>query len=78
MELRVECYAGQRADERPQRFYLGTQRFDVEEVLDQWHSPEATYFRVCAHDGNLYVLRHHEPQDYWTLESFRRQASQGG
>lgn len=76
--VRVECYAGHRADERPQRFYLRAQAFEVEEVLDKWYSPEATHFRVRADDGNLYILCHHEPQDSWTLTAFRRQAKLQG
>jgi hypothetical protein len=69
----VECYAGYKADERPVRFHLGSREYEVSELLDQWYSPEATYFRVRADDGNLYVLRHaRDPLDEWTLESFRR------
>jgi hypothetical protein len=43
-------------------------------VLDQWYGPHDTWFRVRAHDGNLYILRHSlsEQQELWTLESFRR------
>ena len=74
MVLKVECYSGYKADERPVRFQLGSQDHMVEEVLDQWHSPDATFFRVRSDDGNVYVLRHTiSPQeDVWTLESFRR------
>jgi hypothetical protein len=69
----VECYAGYKADERPVRFHLRSREYNVVEVVDQWYSPEATYFRIRAHDGNLYVLRHaRDPLDEWTLESFRR------
>lgn len=78
MYLRVECYAGQRADERPLRFYLGAQKFEVEEVLDQWYDPDAIYFRLRAHDGNFYILRQQQPQDSWTLVSFRRRETAGG
>jgi len=67
----VECYAGHRADERPLRFTLSGRRYEVMDVDDQWYSPEARYFRVRADDGNLYVLRHDERQDVWTLEGFR-------
>jgi hypothetical protein len=67
----VECYAGHRADERPLRFTLSGHRYEVTEVDDQWYSPEARYFRVLADDGNLYVLRHDERRDAWTLEGFR-------
>ena len=79
MRLRVECYAGHKADQRPQAFTLGDRRFHVEEVLDQWYGPEGTYYRVRADDGNLYVLRHNQNplDDAWTLESFRRARSAG-
>lgn len=78
MQVQVECYAGHRADQRPERFYLRQHKFEVEEVLDQWYSPGATYFRVRAHDGHLYILRHEEPQDCWTLVGFRRQGAAAG
>lgn len=71
MKLTVECYAGYRSDERPLRFSMNERLYEVEEVLDRWYSPGASYFRVRANDGNLYVLKHEEPQDAWSLESFR-------
>lgn len=74
MVVRVECYSGFKAEERPVRFRLDDHDHMVEEILDQWYSPDATYFKVRSDDGNLYVLRHRiSPQeDAWTLESFRR------
>lgn len=74
MRVRVESYAGYKADQRPLRFYLDEHAYEVEEVLDQWYDPDAIYFRVRAHDGNFYILcHHHQPnQEVWTLESFRR------
>ncbi|MGA2268486.1 MAG: hypothetical protein ABSH44_08465 [Bryobacteraceae bacterium] len=72
MILRVECYSGFKADERPLRFQLGERWLEVEEVLDRWYDPHAIYFRVRANDGSLYILRHSEPDDVWTLEAFRR------
>jgi hypothetical protein len=73
MKLRVECYAGRKADERPLRFELDERGYRVEEVLDQWYGPDAEWFKVRAHDGNLYILRHHlfGAADEWSLESFR-------
>ena len=76
-EIRVECYAGYRADQRPQRFELRGRLFEVEQVDDQWYSPQATYFRVRADDGNFYVLRHDEVLDAWTLDAFRSANSPG-
>lgn len=70
-QIRVECYAGYRADERPLRFFAGEKVYEVERVDDKWYSPEATYFRVRADDANVYVLRHAQENDEWTLEAFR-------
>ena len=54
------------------RFQLGERNYVIEEVLDQWYSPDDTFFRVRADDGNLYILRHDLTSDEWSLESFRR------
>jgi hypothetical protein len=70
-EMRVECYAGHRANERPLRFVFRGRTFDVRELDGRWYTPEASYFRVRADDGNFYVLRHDETQDSWTLDGFR-------
>jgi len=70
-EIRVECYAGHRADERPLRFVLRGRQFEVSELDGRWYSPDASFFRVLADDGNFYVLRHDEAQDRWTLDGFR-------
>jgi len=74
-EIGVECYSGQRADERPVRFFAGENEYTVEKVDDKWYSPDATYFRVTAADGNVYVLRHDETKDKWTMEAFRARGS---
>jgi len=71
LEVQVECYSGHRADERPVRFEIRGHKFEVQELDGQWYSPEVSYFRVRADDGNYYVLCHHEPQDFWTLDGFR-------
>jgi len=72
--LHVECYSGQKADERPVRFRLGDRDYFVEELLDQWYGPDDTYFKIRADDGNLYILRHRlaAEEDSWYLESFRQ------
>ena len=70
-ELRVQCYSGYRADERPVRFTLGGRELQVNDIDGEWYTPEAKYFQVIAQDGNFYVLRHDEVQDCWTLDAFR-------
>ena len=80
MKLRVECYSGTKADERPVRFYLGDRALFVEEVLDQWYGPNDLFFKVRADDGNLYILRNHRSalEGAWSLESFREVKPSGG
>ena len=73
MRVQVECYSGRKADERPIRFRLDEHDYVVEEVLDQWYGPADVFFKVRAHDGNLYILRQDRStqEGAWTLESFR-------
>ncbi len=70
--IEVACYAGYRADQRPTRLRLGEQTFEVAEVEDRWYSPGETFFRVRLSNGEIYVLRHVEAQDNWSIEEFRR------
>ena len=72
MQLTVETYSGFKADERPLRFRLGDQWLTVEEILDRWYDPNATYFRLRASDAHTYILRHVDASDIWTLEAYRQ------
>jgi len=69
--VRVECYSGHKAEERPARITFETQTLEIVEVEDRWYSPGATYFRVLAANGDRYVLRHDDAQDVWSLTAFR-------
>ena len=71
MGIRVECYSGRKADERPIKFWMESAVLFIESIEDQWASPDVRYFRVRADDGNSYLLRHDETRDQWALESFR-------
>ena len=76
LQLKVECYAGYRAEERPLRFTPLTREartYEVREILDQWYGPDHRSFKVRADDNNLYILRHDEREECWTLDSFRRE-----
>lgn len=83
LALKVECYSGHKADERPLRFLMGEasdaaetaalpRTYEVKEVLDQWYGPGYQCFKVLADDGNLYILRHNLVEDAWELDSFRQ------
>ena len=69
--VRVECYSGYKADERPMRVQLGDEMVEVAEVEDRWYAPGATYFRILLSNGERYVLRREDAQDVWTLQAFR-------
>lgn len=78
LRLKVECYSGYKAEERPLRFAAqaaDARTYEVKEVLDQWYGVGYTCFKVRADDNCLYILKHHEKGDIWTLESYRREKS---
>jgi hypothetical protein len=75
LEIKVECYSGFKADERPLRFVTpppAGRAYEVREVADQWYGVGYQCFKVRADDGNFYILRHHQEEDLWTLDSFRK------
>jgi hypothetical protein len=76
MKLQVECYSGYKAEERPVIFRIDGYEYRVEEVLDQWYGPSDVWFKIRAHDGNLYILRRRTcvPYSEWDLVSFRQAA----
>jgi hypothetical protein len=69
-EIHVECYAGYRADQRPQRFTLGQRLIQVQEVIDQWYGPDHRYFKLRGDDGGIYILRQDESTQHWELSLF--------
>jgi hypothetical protein len=75
--VRVECYSGYKADQRPVRLRFGARTLEVAEIEDRWYSPGATFFRIVADDGDRYVLRHEEAQDIWSLVAYRASVNKG-
>ena len=69
--VRVECYSGHKADERPVRIVFEAQTLEIASIEDRWYSPGATYFRVLAENGDSYVLRRDDAQNVWSLTAFR-------
>jgi hypothetical protein len=69
--VRVECYSGFKADERPVRLRLTDGSKEIVAIEDRWYSPGATYFRVLLDGGDRYLLRHEEAQGVWTLAGYR-------
>jgi len=76
MSIRVECYAGFRAEQEPIAFWLGERKIGVRAIVDRWFAPTQRWFRVDADDGHVYVLRHDESSGQWDLAAFARGASE--
>jgi len=72
MAIRVECYAGYRAEQEPLAFWLGERRLAVRLIVDRWFAPTQRWFKVEADDGHTYVLRHNEPSDDWEVAAYTR------
>ena len=70
-QLKVECYAGYKANQWPVVFFLGKRRLQVQKIIDQWYGPDHTYFKVLAEDDNTYILRYSEDEDRWELVFFK-------
>jgi len=61
--IKVECYSGYKTDESPRSIIWNNQRFEVEEIVDQWYQasrdpviPASDYFKVRIADGRLFIL----------------------
>lgn len=68
--IRVECYAGQRAEESPRRFFIGQRKIEVSEIIDRWLDPEHSYFKLRGDDGGIYILRYDRAADAWEMILF--------
>lgn len=68
--IRVECYAGHRAEEEPRRFFIGEREIEVSEVIDRWLDPDHRYFKVRGADGGIYILRYTLELNRWELTMY--------
>src|SRR5262245_7716234 len=69
LRIYVDAYSGYKANERPLRFTLDDENYDIASIEDRWQEPNAEYFKVRTMDGKLYLLRYDEHKDEWTLQS---------
>lgn len=68
--IRVECYAGHRAESEPRRLFIGARAVAVTEVIDRWLDPQHRYFKLRGEDGGIYLIRHDTVNDHWDLTLF--------
>jgi len=74
ISIKVECYAGAKADEKPRRFTWQGRVIEVSEVVDRWYQveskpewPRADYFKLRGTDEHEYLLKHDLESDEWFL-----------
>ena len=71
VQVKVDCYAGYKANQRPYAVSLGKKKIMVIEIIDQWYGPDHTYFKVLTDDANVYILRYSEAHDVWNVVYFK-------
>jgi len=69
-DLRVECYAGHRADTEPRCLHIGKRQVFVTEIIDRWLDLTHRYFKLRGDDGGIYSVRHDTARDLWELTLF--------
>ena len=67
--IKVTCYSGRRADERPTSFTIKEKETRVVEILDRWIGEDHEYFKVRGDDNWIYILRHATGPDLWEIQS---------
>ena len=73
-KVRVECYSGYKANERPVAFTFQERRWEVAETVDRWYEgglepdrPQVDYFKVKTIEGKLFLLRYLSLFDAWSI-----------
>ena len=66
--IHVGCYSGYKANERPIDFTVRGRKLIVEEITDRWYGINHSYFKILANDQKIYLIRHNQDEDLWTLE----------
>jgi len=66
LKVRVYCDAAQR-DMAPQRFFIGTRKVEVIDVIDRWLASDYGYFKVFTDDGGTYILKNDVLAGDWEL-----------
>ena len=65
----VDAHSGYKANERPLRFSLDEEVYEIVSIEDRWQEPDAEHFKVRTTDGKTYSLRYEQQRDVWTLQS---------
>jgi hypothetical protein len=67
MLCQVESYSGSRLHERPRRFTWKESWLEIDQILEQWLTPESLGFKVRVGD-NIFRLEHKQDREVWEVE----------
>jgi hypothetical protein len=65
--VRVDCYAGSKADEYPLRFYHEEGLVEISRIIKRWQTPDSRCFKILGADGCYYTLEYDQPADQWKI-----------
>jgi len=71
MQIKVECYAGYRAEETPRTILFKSRKIEVKKMLDRWLDPNCRYFKLFGDDDGIYIIRHDMRTWVWGLTYFQ-------
>ena len=71
IEVKVDCYAGYRAEETPRLIRFESREIEVRKVLDRWLDPDHRYFKILGNDEGIYIIRHDTNTGVWGLTFYQ-------
>ena len=71
IDIKVECYAGYRAEETPRSIWFESRKIEVKKILDRWLDPEHRYFKLLGDDEGIYIIRHDMDTLTWELTFYQ-------
>lgn len=63
----VVCHSGYTYAQRPTALYWQDKRLDIQEILSEWHSPNARHFKIITVNSLLFELTYQEDSDQWRI-----------
>lgn len=73
--VKVECYSGYKADEKPVVFFFRGYCHEIVEIIDRWYEggidpsrPQIDYFKVKTAKGEIFLLRYSHLFNSWSVK----------
>ncbi len=63
----IVARASEQGEVEPGAVIVDGEQFEVMGIDDRWHDPMATYFKVAAADGRIYLVRRDAEDATWSL-----------